>query len=647
MESYEIEIILNNNKSFKFRIGNNPNISFDYIIEYLAYNYPSEKICPCFIITNKNKQAIEGNQKIIEYISNNNINSNKIKFFIKTPKKCLCNINNYFYYNCSKLSLIELSENYRKNNQYLKNEINKIVKEKQVLEMCINDPMIIDKLKKFGIEGKFLNPRENLALIDKKTNQIIGNEKKSFDKNFIDFYDVIIDIKSIKDIRDGWKIKMNDKGKEIYENNKKQKNIILGVIGNSNKGKSFLLSKISKTFLPSGYSIRTEGLSIKYPDLKENENKRIILLDSAGSETPVLKNNLINNNDDENENKIEKDVTDIKDVFKEKSREKLITELFLQNYIINNSDILLVVVGILTFSEQKLINKIKLLQKKSRKPLFIIHNLMVYTSIKQVEEYIQEFLLKSSTFTLEQGLNISTKKESLKGKYFYEKKDNPPIYHLIYANEGSEAGENYNYFTLQFIEHYYQNITNPRKFDVIETIKKDFIDISHDIFEKMEKDITMEDFDENTESIKLNNNNNISLKKCFIDELGFSNLTSNEFEPKYNCYKKDDKFIIKIECPGNLGFLNYSFKENEIYKIIKIDGEKKKDKEPTNIRDNLYTSREYGKFSIEIPFKFDDNYILKNENPKIVEKKGILFLEYQLEKIMKEERYIPKEEDEI
>ena len=230
--------------------------------------------------------------------------------------------------------------------------------------MCINDPMIIDKLKKFGIEGKFLNPRENLALIDKKTNQIIGNEKKSFDKNFIDFYDVIIDIKSIKDIRDGWKIKMNDKGKEIYENNKKQKNIILGVIGNSNKGKSFLLSKISKTFLPSGYSIRTEGLSIKYPDLKENENKRIILLDSAGSETPVLKNNLINNNDDENENKIEKDVTDIKDVFKEKSREKLITELFLQNYIINNSDILLVVVGILTFSEQKLINKIKLLQKK-------------------------------------------------------------------------------------------------------------------------------------------------------------------------------------------------------------------------------------------------------------------------------------------
>jgi hypothetical protein len=56
MEGYEIEIILNNNKSFKLRIGNNPYITFDYLIEHLAYNYPSEQFCPCFIITDKNKQ---------------------------------------------------------------------------------------------------------------------------------------------------------------------------------------------------------------------------------------------------------------------------------------------------------------------------------------------------------------------------------------------------------------------------------------------------------------------------------------------------------------------------------------------------------------------------------------------------------------
>jgi hypothetical protein len=67
-----------------------------------------------------------------------------------------------------------------------------------------------------------------------------------------------------------------------------------------------------------------------------------------------------------------------KELFKIKSREKLITELFLQNYIIYNSDVLIIVVGILTYSEQKLLNKIKIEIGKSKidKQIYIIHNLM-------------------------------------------------------------------------------------------------------------------------------------------------------------------------------------------------------------------------------------------------------------------------------
>ena len=97
-----------------------------------------------------------------------------------------------------------------------------------------------------------------------------------------------MDIKSIKDISEGWNIKMSKRAKENYENFKNEKIIKIGVIGNSNKGKSFLLSKISKIDLPSGTSITTEGLSIKYPELDLYKNRRIALLDSAGLETPVL-----------------------------------------------------------------------------------------------------------------------------------------------------------------------------------------------------------------------------------------------------------------------------------------------------------------------------------------------------------------------
>ena len=102
------------------------------------------------------------------------------------------------------------------------------------------------------------------------------------------FYDVIIPIQSIKDITKGWEIKVSDRYKNNYHNLITEKAVRIGIIGNSNKGKSFILSKLSKIQLPTGTSIKTEGLSIKYPDLIKYRDRRIVLLDSAGLETPVL-----------------------------------------------------------------------------------------------------------------------------------------------------------------------------------------------------------------------------------------------------------------------------------------------------------------------------------------------------------------------
>ena len=53
--------------------------------------------------------------------------------------------------------------------------------------------------------------------------------------------------------------------------------------------------------LPSG--TRTEGLSVKYPELKEFKNRTIVLLDSAGLETPVLKDEKdVKKEDDDEDN---------------------------------------------------------------------------------------------------------------------------------------------------------------------------------------------------------------------------------------------------------------------------------------------------------------------------------------------------------
>lgn len=217
---------------------------------------------------------------------------------------------------------------------------------------------------------------------------------------------------------------MNDKGTEQYHKYKSEDFLRIGVIGNSNKGKSFLLSKISKIPFASGYSIQTEGLSIKYPDLKDYKNRNIILLDSAGLETPVFKTKIsekdkkfkekdIKNSGKYNNEKdeIEKRDQEQNKEFKENAKDKIMTELFLQNFIIRSSDILLLVVGKLTYSEQLLINKIKHEGKRLKKDrIFIVHNLQELSIKKEVEDYIKNILLNCSTFNLKKNKLVSTEK---------------------------------------------------------------------------------------------------------------------------------------------------------------------------------------------------------------------------------------------
>ena len=355
----KINITLNN-LPYSFYYSYGQNTTFQDLLEYFAFLDPSLNLCQCCQFqASKDKKSydeqcliISNNSKIHEYSDYlNNL------YIIKNKDKCKhCNSN---YLKFSKKDIYS----------YFLKEIEKLMGQKN---------KEISELKQ---------QMENKVMLDQPS-------------NIDQFYDIIVHIDSIKDINKGWKIEMNENGKANYNKYKGEKIIKIGVIGNANKGKSFILSKISKIDLPSGMSIKTEGLSVKYPVLNdEYKDRRIALLDSAGLETPVL----INNNilDDKK-----------KDLFKEKSREKLLTELFLQNYIVHNSDILIVVVDCLSFSEQKLLMKIKREIERSKRslPLYIIHNLKTYTKVNQVKDYIENTLLKSATFSLVKMPIINTKK---------------------------------------------------------------------------------------------------------------------------------------------------------------------------------------------------------------------------------------------
>ena len=95
----------------------------------------------------------------------------------------------------------------------------------------------------------------------------------------------------------------------------------------------------------------------------------------------------------------------------ENLRDRRIKEIFLENFIIKVSNILILVIGIITFSDQLMIKKIKEESiRYNKRTITIIHNLQEFSLKEQVDNYIEEILLKCSTFNLKKRVLTNTEK---------------------------------------------------------------------------------------------------------------------------------------------------------------------------------------------------------------------------------------------
>ena len=649
----------------------------EFFLSIFGKKYP---LCKCEIsLFSKNNNVYSELTAIDETkLSERNIEN---LYLIKNKEPCKCEYKIFKkYFNMKKFEVIKCLKEKIENSEKVESEENlKLKQENAKIKEEYNQ--INEKLTKENSELKKI-----IEKLEKK-------EELKYHKNpiFENFYDIIININSIKNVnKEGWQVKFTEDGLEKYKKYKNKKLITIGVLGNNNKGKSFLLSKISKIKLLTGTSIHTEGLSVKYPELKGYKGRQLILLDSAGFETPVFKkiNNEINiqekaNNSNEEQNKvIEKEKEEKTEIdkeieknieFKENARDKMMTELFLENLIIKTSDILLIVVGKLTYSEQLLINKVKVESKKQKKErIIIIHNLQEFRTKDQVEDYIKNTLLKCSTFELNKRTWVTAKKDKeenreendeikINNNNFEDMNDNIneenvkedsklnnvhfteilkyddkkiEIYHLIIANEDSEAGDIYNQYAYNFIENIYNLIGEPKKFDVFDQVKDNFKLLLNII---LNNNIENASFTDNNKIIeekkmKLEFKENLNLKKCYTDELRFSFFKAGYFEPKYNYFKPDEKTLeIRLEVPGNV---KCEVKHDVIgdETVISIKGNKAKDKQPEKLNYNLFNIREFSQFELNIPLKVEDFKISKpkpNEGyPKFVN--GVCIIQYEL-----------------
>lgn len=446
-------------------------------------------------------------------------------------------------------------------------------------------------------------------------------------KQLQNFYDIIIDIDSIKNMVKGWKIKFTEEGKKNYEIMKNEEKLIVGVVGNRNRGKSFVLSKLSNEILPDGSSIKTEGISIKYPRMVEGKKAEYILMDSAGFENALLETDEFKQ---EQGMEKEKALLNLKDI----ASDKTLTEYFLQNFIIQKSNILMVVLGILSYNEQKLLNRIKTENKK--KPgnphLYVIHNLQTFSLKEQVQDYINETLLKSATFKLKEikyvkaGQNIMEDDTSNYKYYieeFYNKEDKTTVVnHLILAMHGSEAGDYYNQFVYDFLSEQFNSNPVHEKFPVIEAVKQQCIESSKSIM--VEPIESLKDFEDSEQEIKLKSisddekERTLNFKRCLIDELGFSSFYGTNFEPKYSCYKtivnKKPYVCVKVEIPGESKH-KCKAEISENYWNISVKGDKIIDKSEDIDPKTSINNREEGKFNLNI--KLDSTeFQLKEKRPE-------------------------------
>ena len=488
------------------------------------------------------------------------------------------------------------------------------------------------------------------------------------------YYDLIIDINSFKNLyKNGWDVKATKKGLENYEKYKEKNKLpVIGVIGNGNVGKSYLLQKITGNEIPVGFSVKTKGLSVCYPSSKE---KSYVLLDTAGFESPILQNEFykINykeekNNENEKKDEKQKEIdkqNEIDNNIRRTIIDKKLVNFFLENFIIKNSDILIFVLNQMTKSDQLFLNKVK--KRAINKTLIVVHNLKNFIKIDQCEYYIKNYLMNNLDFKLSEENFTVFNSEKLEDKnvikffkekemfdmkkkeneYYKEEVKTRNVLHIILANddisnENNEAGKHFNKKSIDFIQSKILEFTDIQNFDIIEKIKALLIKKQNDLFTQKIPDVVYKNnkimFDKNVVHVEnINENTTEDDLKKFFEDCGKIKKITIEKKNKQNVVAKIG-FSKKSEVENCLKKNGQILNENELK--IEWKSEKFKGKLKRVLED--YLGNEIFEGDVIIPFYRD--FIKKNKDDKT---KGEYVVEFEMPVAIKKKKDENKNEDDF
>ena len=429
------------------------------------------------------------------------------------------------------------------------------------------------------IKEERIKIEEEKARIEKEKRdeekKIFEEEEKKKNREAQDFYDLVLDFNSFEQLKkDGWNANFTRMGKKKFDKciSENEFNIVIGVVGNKNRGKSYLLGRIMQMDEyknPHGFLVTTSGISCIFPRL-DNTDNTFITLDSAGRDNPLLQNAFFKE-------------TDKNELIRNIARDQKVTEIALNDFIIQESDVLITVLEQLSFNEQEmlknLINQITLYgikhMKKFRcngKRLIVIHNLIDISTLDGINKFVDDVLKKSLTFSLEKqtykklGIDIYIQNIN---QYNDKNPDKRPIIQIVHVLVGDDSNDEIrkklNEPTFEYIR---KNIKTQvgKNFNILEKFKNFIVENSKNYFEgeafNENSIIIGKESEQNGKTIipislseELKKNKNIKFKKFYINARGIHNFSS-ALEPRYSTslieQEGKDYFEIEFELSGNV-----------------------------------------------------------------------------------------------
>ena len=346
---------------------------------------------------------------------------------------------------------------------------------------------------------------------------------------------------------------------------------VFALVGMYDKGKTFILNKLTGLNFKSGKKHTTRGLSMKEVSI---DGENLFVLDTAGTSSPI-------------------------DLSKLQERDKKLTEAYIQELAFSLSDYFIVVVNDFTAKDQKFLKKlIRYIENyKASKSIIVVHNFKD-VGTQELHQHVWD----------SQVINIFKELEENEGK----------TTKVMMREVDSDRclSENVHIYKTRFSLHVSllrrQIIRSKRQIiykKLIENIKLTLNNVNLIIEDTVKGKI-----------IKPENKGDV---EGLISRLSYKLIRPDEFEPTFDCAKIDNNYAIILDVPGMKKSDFTIIHENN--RTI-ISGTRKKDHE----QEDAGIHRKSGSFKLEfpIPAEFESRPVSKTLEDGILK---ILFPLYKVE----------------